>query len=96
MTPNPSFLEEVEAQFPDKEGILLAVGCKAGPRAAAALRMLEQVGSVTSPSPGDNLRRKTVLACVCHSEVCRLSFLRVKNRPPSPPEVSRARGSIWG
>jgi len=43
MTPNPRFVEEVAAAFPDKQAPIM-VSCKAGGRSARAAALLEGLG----------------------------------------------------
>ncbi len=43
MTPNPRFIEEVTAAFPDKDTPIM-VSCKAGGRSARAATVLESLG----------------------------------------------------
>ena len=43
MTPNPDFVKQVEAKFPDKS-IALCVGCQSGKRSAIAADQLEKAG----------------------------------------------------
>lgn len=42
MTPNPDFVQQVDAQFPKSAKLL--IGCKSGGRSAQACQVLEQMG----------------------------------------------------
>lgn len=44
MVPNEAFVQAVEEQFPDKEGVKLCVGCLSGKRSDAATRLLVSAG----------------------------------------------------
>lgn len=40
MTPNPAFMDQVAARYPDSAAAQLVVGCKAGPRSTRAVQIL--------------------------------------------------------